>query len=143
MAFSHWLFLQNTPSQMFGRVLALDYLSCFDVVLRGIHGKIDIYQTYIHSKLGIFLYFEVIHGSTTFKLKKRWSIIKFDVFILCFLHSTVPNNKCDKQKWYVLFFYIHQNSGVGMCWGLHLRSHALNEEDCHFGTKGKIFFNLF
>ena len=36
MAFIHGLFLQNTPSLIFGRVLimSLDYLSCFAVVLR-------------------------------------------------------------------------------------------------------------
>ena len=59
---------------MFNRVLnmPLDYLSCFSVVLRGIHGKVDICQNdySIHSKLRIFPYSEVIHGSTTFKLTK-------------------------------------------------------------------------
>ena len=57
------------------------YLSCFTMVLRGIHRKVDICQTgYItHSKLRIFPYSEVIHGSTTFRLNKlneRLTIVK-------------------------------------------------------------------
>ena len=59
---------------MFDRVLnvSLDYLSCFAVVVRGIYGKVDIYQTVysIHSKLKLFPYSKVIHGSTIFKLTK-------------------------------------------------------------------------
>ena len=59
---------------MFDRVLdmPLDYLNCFDVVLKGIHGKVDICQTdySIHSKQKIFPYSNAIHGSTTLKLKK-------------------------------------------------------------------------
>ena len=55
--------------------MPLDYLSYFAMVLRGIHGKDmcqDICQTdySIHSKVRIFLYSEVILGSTTFKLMK-------------------------------------------------------------------------
>ena len=41
---SHRLFLQNISSQMFDR-MSVDYLSCFAVVLRGIHGNVDICQT--------------------------------------------------------------------------------------------------
>ena len=50
--------------------MPLDYLSCFAVVLRGKHGTVDICQTdySIHSKLRIFPYSEVLHGSTPFKL---------------------------------------------------------------------------
>ena len=59
---------------MFDKVLdmPLDHLNCFAVVLRGIHGKVDICQTdySIHSKQRIFPYSNVIHGSTTFKLTK-------------------------------------------------------------------------
>ena len=59
---------------MFDRVLnmPLEYLSCFAMVLRGIHDKIDICQTdhSIHSKLRIFSYSEIFHGNTTFKLTK-------------------------------------------------------------------------
>ena len=52
--------------------MPLDYLSCFAVVLRGIHGEVDICQIdySVHSKLRTFPYSEVIHGSTTFKLTK-------------------------------------------------------------------------
>ena len=57
---------------MFDRVLnmPLDYLNYFAVVLRVIHRKFDICQTdyNIHSKIGIFPYSNVIHGSTTLKL---------------------------------------------------------------------------
>ena len=51
---------------MFDRVLimSLDYLSCIAVVPRGRHRKINICQTYISSKLRIFPYSEVTHGST-------------------------------------------------------------------------------
>ena len=53
----------------------LDYLSCFAVVLRKTHGKVDICQTDydINSKPRPFPYSEVTHGSTTctkFKLTK-------------------------------------------------------------------------
>ena len=52
---------------MFGRVLnvPLDYLSCSSVVLRGIHGKVDTYQTdySIHSKLRISPYLNVIQSA--------------------------------------------------------------------------------
>ena len=50
--------------------MPLDYLNYFAVVLRVIHGKVDICQTgySIHFKLGIFPYSNVIHGSTTLKL---------------------------------------------------------------------------
>ena len=64
----------NIPSQMFGRVLnmLLNCLSCFAMVLRGIHRKFDIWQTDygINSKLRIFFYSEVIHESTVLKLRK-------------------------------------------------------------------------
>ena len=42
LTFSHWLFLQNTRSYMFDRALSmsLDHLSCFAVVLSGIHGRL-------------------------------------------------------------------------------------------------------
>ena len=52
--------------------MLLDYLSYFAVVLRGIHGNVDIFQTdhSILSKLEFSLYCEVIHESATFKLTK-------------------------------------------------------------------------
>ena len=48
------LLIWNTESNM-----NMGYLSCFAVVLRGIHRKVDICQTdyCIHSKLRIFLFF--------------------------------------------------------------------------------------
>ena len=59
---------------MFDMVLnmPLDYLSCLTMILKGIGGKIDIYQTdySIHSKLNNFPYSEVIQGITAFKLTK-------------------------------------------------------------------------
>ena len=59
---------------MFDRVLnmALNYLSCFAVLLKGMQWKVDICQINyrIHSKLRIFPYSEVIYGSATFKLMK-------------------------------------------------------------------------
>ena len=50
----------------------LDYLSCFTVVLRGIHWNIDKCQTdySFPSELEFSSYSEVIYGSTTFKLTK-------------------------------------------------------------------------
>ena len=52
--------------------MPLDHLNCFAIVLRGIHGNVDICQTdySIHSKQRIFPHSIVIHGSTTFKLMK-------------------------------------------------------------------------
>ena len=59
---------------MFDRVLNMpqDYVSSSAMVISGIHGKVDVCQSdySIHSKLGTFLYSEVMYGSTTFKLKK-------------------------------------------------------------------------
>ena len=52
---------------------------------REIHGKTDICQTYIPSKLRTFPYSEVTHGSRIFKLKKSQWTIEFDVFVLCFV----------------------------------------------------------
>ena len=53
--------------------MPLDYISCFAMVLRMIHEKVEISKTdhSIHSELRIFWYSEVIHGSTTIKLTKR------------------------------------------------------------------------
>ena len=54
--------------------MPLVYLSCFAVVLRGIHGKVGLSETdhSIHSKLRNYPYSEaeVMHGCTTFKLTK-------------------------------------------------------------------------
>ena len=68
---------------MFDSVLNiyLDYLSCFAVVIRVIHRKVDICQTYYsnHSKLRIFPYSEVIHEitvGTTFKLAEGQEKLK-------------------------------------------------------------------
>ena len=131
MAFIYCLFLQNTPSQMLDRVLImpLDYLSCFAVVLRGIHQKIDICQTYIRSKLRIFPYSGVTHVSATFKLKKRKSTIEFDIFVLCFiffvpLSQTIGvinrNDTCQ---------FLHASKQWCMCRRVHVQSQASNEEN--------------
>ena len=55
---------------------------------------------YIRFKLSIFPYSEVAYVSKTFKLKKRQSTIEFGVFcaLFYFVHSTLSDNKCDKQK---------------------------------------------
>ena len=116
---------------MFARVLnmPLDYLSSFAVVLRGIHWKIGICQTdyNIHSKLRIFPYSEVIHGSTTFKLmkgkqrlKKNDQLINLMFFpFFLFLHFNVPDNvpdKCHKQKWHMLFLPAFSSGAcTGVC----------------------------
>ena len=90
---------------MFGSVLnmPLDYLSYFAVVLGGTHGKVDIRQTdySIHSKLRIFLYSEVIHGSKT-NIQANDGLTKVKVndqllnlMICSFFHfgrSNVPDN---------------------------------------------------
>ena len=49
--------------------MPLDYLSCFAVILRGKHKKVDICQTG-YSIMRLFPYSELVHGSTTFKLTK-------------------------------------------------------------------------
>ena len=64
------------------------------MVLKGIHGKVDICQTdyTIHSKLRIFPYSKVIHGSTTFKLMKGLLRLKKNdqllnlIFFISFLY---------------------------------------------------------
>ena len=73
--------------------------------------------------LAFFPYSEVIHGSTTFKLTKRYQSLKqndnFSTWCFWsffhFLHYNVPGNKCYKQKLSVLFFYTHQS----VCGNLH------------------------
>ena len=94
--------------------MSLDYLSCFAVVPRGIHGKVDICQTNynIYSKLRIFC----LLWSHTWKyniradkrLTKVRKVINYQIWYFLsffhFLHSYVPDNKCHKQKWRVLFF---------------------------------------
>ena len=71
---------------------------------KGYLGLFDMCQTdySIHSKLKIFPLFRSHTWSTTFKLTKG-SIWCFRSFFL-FLHCNVPDNKCCKQKWGVLFF---------------------------------------
>ena len=87
--------------------MLVDYLSCFAVVLRNIHGNVDICQTdySIHSKLEFSPYSEVIHESKSFNLTKDYQRLKedgqlFNLMILLYhlLHSSVPDNKCHKQK---------------------------------------------
>ena len=93
--------------------MPLDYLSCLTVILKGIHRKVDICQTdySIHSKLNNFPYSEVTHGSTAFKLTKGWQrfnkndrLLNLMFFFFHFLRFNVPDNKCHKQKWRMLFF---------------------------------------
>ena len=92
--------------------MPLDHLNCFAVVLRGIHGKIDICQTdySIHSKQRIFAYSNVIHGSTTFKLTKGYQenanqlLNLMFLFFLLFSSFQCTRQKFHKQKWYMLFF---------------------------------------
>ena len=78
---------------MFDRALntPLDHLSCFTMILSG-----------MHSKLTIFPHSEVIHRITTFKLTKGWQNKGFCSFFH-FLPSIVPDNKC-QQNWRVLIF---------------------------------------
>ena len=81
--------------------------------LREIHGNVD------NAKLIIVfppnLEFSSLFWSHTRKysiqvnerlteIKEKWPTIQFHVFFFHFPHSNVPNNKCHKQKWRVLFF---------------------------------------
>ena len=107
---------------MFARGLnmPLDYLSSFAVVLRGIHWKIGICQTdyNIHSKLRIFPYSEVIHGSTTKgkqRLKKNDQLINLMLFpffiFLCSMFQTMSQtsviNRSGTCYFYLLFLVVH------------------------------------
>ena len=78
-AFSHWL------SYMFDRGLnvPLDYLICFSVAPRMLHGKVDISQTdcSIHSKLIIFSLF----WSHTWKYNIQVNEGLIDVFVISFI----------------------------------------------------------
>ena len=105
---------------MFDMVLniSLDYLGCFAVVPLPYQG--DTRDCLIYAKLIIIFtpnlefspYPEVIHGSTTFKLTKGWQWLrKNDNYstwcfwsFFHFLYCSVPDNKCYKQKWGVLYF---------------------------------------
>ena len=97
--------------------MPLDYLSCFAVVLRGILGKVDTCQTdySIHSKLRIFLYSEVVRGSTTFKLIKGLTKVKekCDIFVISFIYFVPISQKISViNRNGTCFFYINQTSGV-------------------------------
>ena len=52
--------------------MSLDDLSCFGMVLCGIHGNVNISQSDYNapSKLEFSLYLEVIDGGATFRLTK-------------------------------------------------------------------------
>ena len=80
--------------------MPLDQLNCFVMVLRRLNGKVDICQTdySTHSKQRTFPYSNVMHGSTTFKLKKGRAKeknqllntpCKVDVFVLSFIFFIV------------------------------------------------------
>ena len=93
--------------------MPLDYLGWFAVVLRGMHGKVDICQTdySIHSKLRTFFYSKIIHGSTTFKVmkgkkvKEKWSTIKFDHFVFSYIFLVpVSQTITVIKKWHRLYF---------------------------------------
>ena len=71
----------------------------------------------------------------------------FNSMFLTFLHfldSNVPDNKCHKQKWCMLFFtcikLVHSVQQVSppspqkqwhVCWCVHMLSFDSNGEDCH------------
>ena len=101
---------------MYDRVLntPVDYLSCFAVVLKGIHSNVDKCQTdySIPSKSTIFPLLwsqkwkcnnQANHGLT--KGKEKWSTIQFDVFVLSFtfFFPVSQTVRCHKQKWCMLF----------------------------------------
>ena len=73
--------------------MPVDYLSCFVVVLRGIHMTINIFQTdySVHLRLQIFPLFwshtrkcDIWANESLIKIKEKWSAIQFDVFVLSF-----------------------------------------------------------
>ena len=99
--------------------MPLNYLSCFAVVLRGYVGRL------IHAKLIIvftktknfplFWSHTWMYNTETWKLTKVYRKIKgqrkmtnyylwFFCFFFHFLCFNVPDNKCHKQKWCLLFF---------------------------------------
>ena len=89
------------------------------MVLRGIQGKADICQIdySIHSKLRIFPYPEVIHGSTTFKLtkglkkvKEKWSTIQFDVFVLSFIFLVLMSQTISAINRSGACYFLHVSS---------------------------------
>ena len=104
-SFQTLTFLQNTPSQMFDRILnmPLDYFSCLVLVLRWMHEKFDICPTdySVHSNLKISLYSEVINGSTTFRLMEDQQTLKkndqlLSLMVLFFLSFSLF--QCPIQK---------------------------------------------
>ena len=114
---------------MFGRVLnmPLDYLSCFTMVLREIHEKVDICQTdySIYSKLRIFLYSEVIHGSITFRLNQRLTKVKITI-------------KCQLLNLMFLFLFFTCIKPVAYFLGM-----CSCDRTYHYIPLHKIFFTIF
>ena len=124
---------------MLDRVLNMpqDYLSCFVVVLRGIHRKVDICQTYysIHSKLRIFPCSEVIHGSTTFKPTKGSQRLKKNEQLLnlmfLFLQFFVPlSQTISAINLSGTCYFLHALNQWHVYWRVHVLSHTSNAGDC-------------
>ena len=114
---------------MFDMVLdiRLDFLSFFCCGSQRVTRDFSIYAKLIivlTPNLELSPYSNVIHGNTTFKLTKSSQRLKKNdnhsvwCFWSFFHFIFVPDNKCHKQKWCVLFFfYTHQTSGA--CDGTH------------------------
>ena len=118
-AFSHRLFLQNTTSQMFDKVLniPLDELSCSAVVLRGIHKKVDICQTdhSIHSKQRIFSYSLVIYGSIQANERLTKVFVVFVLSVISFAPMSQTIGVIDRSSaWYSL----HISNLWCVCWSV-------------------------
>ena len=95
--------------------MPLDYLSCFTMVLRGIHRKVDISQTdySIHSKLRIFWSHTQKYTIKANERLKKWSTIKFDILVLSlifFVPMSQTISVINRSGTY--FFYTHQISGA-------------------------------
>ena len=88
---------------------ASGFLTFFAVVLRGTHQKIDICNMYAtHTYSLQTKNFPLFWGHTCkYNIQAKEKAINHWIWCFCvlfyFLHLIVPDNKCDKQKWYVLF----------------------------------------
>ena len=92
------------------------------MVLRGIHGKVDISQTdySTHSKLKIFFFWshtskyniQTNEGFT--KFKEKLSAIKFDVFVFCFIFFFLSMSQAISviSRNGTCYVYTHQTSCV-------------------------------
>ena len=120
-AFSGWLFLRNTPSKMFERVVnfSLDYSGCFVIVLREINLNVWYMPYWLKYSLQTPQFwshpwkYNIQANERLTKVKEKWSTIQFDVLIfLLFSSFQCHRQVVSKTELVRAIFCTHQTSGA-------------------------------